>query len=247
MWALPRCLRALRHGVNLLNPLHAWPNRATYEFRLVKYAARGFAISVPALDLQRCDLLVVNSTPLKELKGLARLLKLVLCTGSDRVPVNGLGGCTYRDEGGPLVSACDPLKCNLLRAGDFLGEEDVFAKAMTSAYSLGGVIIPSIFFVPEGEEIPPEVAPCTVTAMALETLSGLWQGGLLFAADTRDRAWAQIEDAGDGWTGDALCDRISRRLDNAWDTSKRSREYLNATEGDIVSRYYAHAHTRAAV
>ena len=33
VWALPRCLRALRTGVNLLNPLHAWPNRPAYELR----------------------------------------------------------------------------------------------------------------------------------------------------------------------------------------------------------------------
>ena len=29
VWALPRCLRALKTGINVLNPLHAWPNRAT--------------------------------------------------------------------------------------------------------------------------------------------------------------------------------------------------------------------------
>ena len=33
VWVLPRCLRALRTGVNLLNPLHAWPNRPAYELR----------------------------------------------------------------------------------------------------------------------------------------------------------------------------------------------------------------------
>jgi hypothetical protein len=27
VWMLPRCLRALRHSVNILNPLHAWPVR----------------------------------------------------------------------------------------------------------------------------------------------------------------------------------------------------------------------------
>lgn len=36
VWALPRCVRALRTGVNVLNPLHAWPNKPTYEFRLAK-------------------------------------------------------------------------------------------------------------------------------------------------------------------------------------------------------------------
>ena len=61
-------LRALRTGVNVLNPLHAWPNRATYEFRLCKYASRGWPVAVPALDVRRIDVLAVNRTPLNELK-----------------------------------------------------------------------------------------------------------------------------------------------------------------------------------
>jgi len=40
--ALPRAIRALERGYNVVNPLHSWPNRATYELRLVKYAFRGF-------------------------------------------------------------------------------------------------------------------------------------------------------------------------------------------------------------
>ena len=31
VWLLPRCVRALRHGVNVLNPLHAWPVRGACE------------------------------------------------------------------------------------------------------------------------------------------------------------------------------------------------------------------------
>jgi hypothetical protein len=36
VFALPRALRAIKHGVNILNPLHAWPIRAAYELRLCK-------------------------------------------------------------------------------------------------------------------------------------------------------------------------------------------------------------------
>jgi len=45
VWVTPRCLLALRSGINILNPLHAWPNRVFYELQLAKYAHRGFAIA----------------------------------------------------------------------------------------------------------------------------------------------------------------------------------------------------------
>ena len=37
VWALPRAVRALRTGYNLVNPVHSWPNRPSYELRLLKY------------------------------------------------------------------------------------------------------------------------------------------------------------------------------------------------------------------
>ena len=48
VWALHR---APQTGVNIiLNPLHAWPNRPTYESRFVKYARCGFAVAALALS-----------------------------------------------------------------------------------------------------------------------------------------------------------------------------------------------------
>ena len=76
VWALPRCLRALQHQVNVVNALHAWPNRASYEFRLVKYASRGFGICVPGLDRLNVDSDKIRRTPLEELKGMGRLLHI---------------------------------------------------------------------------------------------------------------------------------------------------------------------------
>ena len=49
VWITQRCIRALRTGVNVLNPLHAWPNKPAYEVRLGKYAYRGFSVTVPGL------------------------------------------------------------------------------------------------------------------------------------------------------------------------------------------------------
>ncbi len=49
--ALPRALRALRRGYNLVDPSR---QSLTYENRLMKYARRGFAIAVPGdVDLQK--------------------------------------------------------------------------------------------------------------------------------------------------------------------------------------------------
>jgi hypothetical protein len=90
VWALPRCLRALRTGTNLLNALHAWPNRPTYEMRLGKYASRGFAIAIPGLDVGRIDHAHIRRAQLTELHGMARLLKVGFELESAREPASNL-------------------------------------------------------------------------------------------------------------------------------------------------------------
>jgi hypothetical protein len=35
--------------------------------------------------------------------------------------------------------------------------------------------------------------------------------------------------------------RVPVKLEDAWDSAKRSREYLNAKETDLDARYFAHA------
>ena len=74
--ALPRALRALRHGYTILNPLHAWPNEPSYELRCLKYATRGFAVAVPGLQLERCDWTKICAIPLREHVGINRLMHL---------------------------------------------------------------------------------------------------------------------------------------------------------------------------
>ena len=72
-----QALRALRHGVVVCNPLHSWPNQPTYELRLAKYAARGFAVAVPGLNLGSVNVLRATSeAALPKLRGVARLLLL---------------------------------------------------------------------------------------------------------------------------------------------------------------------------
>lgn len=75
VWVTRRWLFAMQHGSNFLNSLHAWPNKASYELRLAKYAYRGYSVVVPGLDtkLVKAD---ITKVLLQDLKGLARLLKV---------------------------------------------------------------------------------------------------------------------------------------------------------------------------
>jgi len=88
VWALPRAVRAIQYGTNLLNPLHAWPSKASYEFRVVKYSLRGYSISVPGLEDVRLDLSKILDAPLSKLKGCARLLRLTMALTDSQI----LGG-----------------------------------------------------------------------------------------------------------------------------------------------------------
>ena len=78
VWVTPRCIAALQSGMNILNPLHAWPNKAAYELRLAKYAARGFAVWAPGIDTKRVDYYRIGRKNLSGLKGMARFLKICL-------------------------------------------------------------------------------------------------------------------------------------------------------------------------
>ena len=62
--------------MNILNPLHAWPKKASYELRLGKYAHRGFAVLIPGLVRKRIANDVIRCNDLCQLKGLARLVKV---------------------------------------------------------------------------------------------------------------------------------------------------------------------------
>ena len=92
VWALPRALRALRYGTNIVDPIRSKPGRARYEYRLVKYAFRGYSISVPGVDPTRIGVAVVAATPLDRLCGFERLVHLVLAVNNYR---NGIAKCLF--------------------------------------------------------------------------------------------------------------------------------------------------------
>ena len=76
VWATPRGLRAIKTGINTLNPLHAYPNRPSYELRLAECAHRGFSVALPGISNTRIGWDRIGNLPLGELKGHARLLKV---------------------------------------------------------------------------------------------------------------------------------------------------------------------------
>ena len=62
-------MEAVQTQQNILNPLHAWPNKPSYELRLAKYGQRGVAIYAPGLDKKRLDLDTILTSELSTLKG----------------------------------------------------------------------------------------------------------------------------------------------------------------------------------
>ena len=68
----------------------------------------------------------------------------------------------------------------------------------------------------------------------------IWIGRVFpLSRDSRDSAWEEILDSGKDPPG-----TLHRRLLDAWDTSKRSREYVNGDmdKHDLDNLYYAHAY-----
>lgn len=243
VWALPRCIRALKTGVNVLNPLHAWPNRATYEYRLCKYASRGFAVAVPGLEQSRVDWLAINATELSTLRGLSRLLKLVLAASSSDIVRKGWGGSIPSSTARLATRCVDPLVLSCVHPVNFLSEADIEVKALhCGSYDDDrDIIYPSVFFQRRDGDEPAIAADGIPRAgLAMERRSGMYIDCFHVARDTRLLAWAEISDAGQAapWTNA----RVARKLDDAWDDSKRSREYLNAAGGELEPRYYVHAY-----
>ena len=75
VYVLPRFISSVMTGVNVLNSIHSWPKKASYELRLAKYAHRGFTVYVPGMAKDRPNLYndrMMNSK-LHELFGVSQL------------------------------------------------------------------------------------------------------------------------------------------------------------------------------
>eukprot|EP00035_Acanthoeca_spectabilis_P001066 m.77336 g.77336 ORF g.77336 m.77336 type:complete len:688 (-) comp10604_c0_seq3:132-2195(-) len=229
VWALPRALRALKHNINVLNPLHAWPLRASYEYRLCKYALRGYAIAVPGLEQMKIDIGRIAATPLDKSRGLARLLRLVLAI-TGRHPASAWEPLTT------LSSVHPGLKSLFSLVHDALGEHE----CLNLKFGIGSTYDDEPDALRDKVVIYPSVFNNDVNVVYEAFYRGdvfAVEEFVLMAMFTRTEAWAEINDSPDAEL------KIPRRLDDAWDRSKRSREAINADEPDREARYYATAST----
>ena len=200
VWVLPRCVRALTTCTNVLNPLHAWPVRCAYEFRLAKYAWRGFAIAVPGLDLGKVDHALIASNRVGKLSGLARLLRISNALQYGSPSANG----SAQGQQPVLLNYNPDIAAALAQAMD---DDEFLACRGGGGYADAteglSVILPSCF----------------------EHDGFAWWGMSDLPApparDIREEAWRGILDAGD----EHSMLSVPRKLLEAWDNTRRSREY----------------------
>lgn len=229
VWVTPRCARALRTGFNILNSLHSWPNKPSYELRLGKYAFRGFAVVVPGLDRKRINYDEIRGTNLRELKGLARLLKVAF--EMDASPVE-------KRRSGTEAFPLPPLRVKSLNVHtcESMSEADLTTRGMASSG-----------YFENGDEalIVPEVYGSSSRPYGLAMI--WWWGfpdDFPEASRCRDSAWNDIVHA-----PGRVPEGIPALLIDSWDTEKRSREYLNA-DMDAFDRdnvYYGHGYEEKTV
>ena len=234
VWLTKRCISALRTGMNVVNPIHATPSRATYELRLAKYAKRGYSVLVPGLDQGRVDFIRILPAELSSLKGLARLLKVnqeIASSAQTLLPTN--------DRLFPTSYASSITEAHLVPA---LQKESLScrepAELITSGHGwydeLGAdVIVPPVMYTwRDNRRVANGRGLCGV----------LWCDYQcdfpLSSEEIRNEAWDEIlyfENAPG---------TLPRYLSDAWNTSKRSREYLNAEMDtfNLNSFYYSEAY-----
>ncbi|CAB9503687.1 POZ domain-containing protein KCTD7 [Seminavis robusta] len=235
-----RWIRAVKTQTNIINPLHAWPNKPSYELRLAKYMARGFAIVVPALDQNQVTVIIYDAivkSSLPDLKGLARLLKIVfeldLARESSRdefelnsiTDLGGRGNFRLRHHFVADLSDCEKLVHGkaLQEFFDDYHNDDKFVNRCR-------VYAPLALFRDEYRHEPNWCLP------------EMWDRRIYNfkkSSANRDEVWQQFEDS-DGQAPPGVPDKLV----DSWQSGKCSREYLNATgidKADLDSIYYAHA------
>lgn len=214
----PRCYLALERMANVVNPLHAWPNRSSYEFRLAKYALRGFSIAVPGLDRNRADT-NIYSKQFSELQGLARLLRINFEMERSSQSPQSLYAEPYETAGlrEPAIEDLDPVRRLIMGANGFYDEEP------------SKVFVPSVFC--EGD----------ARAMAWYVdFGGFRENDFPPASQVRDPAWDEIENFGT----EEVVDFVPNQLVDAWSDSSKSREFLNSKmdKDEVDNLYYMGAY-----
>jgi hypothetical protein len=201
----------------------AGPVRCAYELRLSKYAWRGYALAVPGLDHSRIDQSRLHGR-LSELSGLLRLIRIERVLELGGVAPQGAAQGIDMWPKEMLYNSNLDFRDAFYNA---LDEEDKPALGHNFGYD----------DVMEGHLIFP-------TCFNRESnLWATWTYGSQPIGGVRDEAWGAILEASpsDYIYGDPDFSSIPKKLLDAWDSSKRSREYLNAHEHDCAAKYYGHA------
>ena len=240
VYCLPRCVRAMQSGQNIVNALHAWPNSPAYELRLTKYATRGYTVVVPGLDMRAVDHGRIRGAEFRHLKGVARLLRIASFIENarpktfreakkllvqhffkgDALKYNSFG-FYHEYEWGPSVRVLPsetPMNSSLSRWSELHSAlDDLSPEGATELRSNVPRDIGWQTFVPRSNfEVHENQRPSS--------------------EDTRREIWSGIVDVGHEHLD------IPRFLHDAWDTTRKQREYLNATDDDCDAAYYAHAY-----
>ena len=230
--ALPRCIRALQSGRNVVNALHGWPRSPAYEIRLAKYATRGFSVHCPGIDPAQVDHGRVRGASFEALDGVARLLRLANLLEATRPS-------SFREAKALMAKVGINVKYSLSAIYDapvrtLPGEEPVNKGNEFS--KLGDDLT----------EAPPSTVdqlrrmhPRDLAWWLLSSVKNYLDDDRetkIATASTKMRSavWENIADAGH----DNL--DIPRRI--TWDNTHNQREYRNARDKDQAAIYYAHAY-----
>jgi hypothetical protein len=218
----PRCHRALERMVNILNPIHAWPNRPSYELRLAKYACRGFAVAVPGRDRFRVDHSIYNRA-FPKLKGLARLLRIAfdIEKATNDSSIDPSIAPEPRD-----VSALRPMVIQDTEPVDLLLDDRGCYDEMSN------VMVPSVY--------------CSGEASAYHWFPDSFGhlDNFPLCSQSRDPAWLEIADYRNTPSGVVGPDVVPYQLKDAWSDSSKSREILNMKmdREDVDNLYYSAAY-----
>lgn len=223
-----RCHSALVSGLNVLNPLHAWPKKASYELRLGKYAARGFAVYVPGLPKNRIGYSdQIQKSKLKDLKGIARFIKTDI----------------------EMNTACPVYSYDVSHAPSFTMEKRTPAPknikslrdSVVDDLTPSELVVDCLYDFYDDENLDDILVPAIYGSYQEMGEPSKWQW-FVHAFDvssiTRDAA---IETILDCTNQDNVPDCIPRKLEDAWMLEKRSREYLNDVmeKVDVDTIYYS--------
>lgn len=230
-----RCHAALVSGINVLNPLHAWPRKPSYELRLGKYAIRGFAVYVPGLPKDQIGYSEeIQKTELIGLKGIARFIKVDFEINSSNKVHYYAPHLPSRHD----VRASTPREISSLR-------ESVLEDLTPSELLLIGGPLPWGYddddeLSPIRNVLVPDVYGEIVRNVLVHAPSQ-WQWFDHYfdiSVVTRNKAIETILDCTDQAY---IPDGIPKKLEDAWNLKKRSREYSNDAmeKTDVNMIYYS--------